>query len=202
MSNRSQNPIRLNTSPSGPPPTSLTRLYLLDITSADQSAPACRSYILPRGSYGGYGHNDVIAAFDNADNNSLWADNPRGSWATGPFDIDLSTWNHEFRGEGTLVAVRMTDPAATFSDSTMAISAGNTAALADLYNLHVWPHSPNPIKYAWFSVKCRDGVDDVPYNLGASWYGTPKDIDPKVKNDGVAGIWGWFSWFRALFARP
>jgi hypothetical protein len=163
-------------------PQLLTRLFLLDIVNA--STPACNKYIRTDGPFGSYGHNDIVAAFNGADANNDWSANaPSGSWVTGPFDIDLSTPNHTYRNQGTLIAMRLAQSAAEFANSSSAITAGDSSAAQIFYSLHTWPSSPNPIKYAWFNVNC-DGPDPVAYNLALILNGVTTNIDPDIKNDG------------------
>lgn len=163
-------------------PQLLTRLFLLDIV--DVSIPDCNSYIRTDGPFDSYGHNDIVAAFNDADANNYWSANtPAGSWVTGAFDIDLSTANHTYRNQGTLIAMRLMDPTAEFFDSSSAITAGDSSAVQDFYRLRTWPNAPSPIRYAWFSLNCS-GASLEAYNLELILNNKKKIIDPKIKNDG------------------
>jgi hypothetical protein len=168
--------------PTTPAPQLLKRLFLLDIVNVN--AGTCNSYTRD-GSFGLYTHGDITAAFKDADDNNRWSTNaPSGDWVTGQFDIDLSTQGNVHRGEGVMIAFRLKQSIAQFASSTMAISAGDTFAEQDFYNLNVWPYSTNAIKYAWFSATCKDYTPPEAYNLSLLLNGAPHDIDPKIKNDG------------------
>jgi hypothetical protein len=169
--------------PTNAAPQLLRRLFLMDIVNV--TSGLCNSYLINSGSFGSYTHNDIVAAFHNADTNNLWQPNaPTGAWVTGPFDIDLSTASNTYRGVGVLIAFRLKQSIAQFASTDMAISAGDTFAGVDFYNLGTWPSPPNPIKYAWFSATCEDYTPPEAYNISLLLNGVQNDIDPKVKNDG------------------